>query len=505
MSKYFSLRQLLDGFALPGSHCDVNDEINGLAWDSRKVESGDLFFACDGKNIHGKQFIQKAVDAGAAAIALETSDASEATSISDKYKIPVVPVESLTKKLGLIAARFYDRPSSHLKLIGVTGTNGKTSCTHLLAQCLNAPEHLCGVVGTMGAGIWGQLEGIANTTPGAVELQQRLNQLANQHAKYVAMEVSSHGLEQGRTIGCEFNIAVFTNLTQDHLDYHGDMQTYGDVKLKLFKNPGLDGVVINLDDEFSQTIIDTVSSDVVVTGITLNSANKNKQINNVDLICGEITELNAQGMTINIKCRAGEGELKTNLLGDFNASNLLTVFACVVQLGFSFDESLEKLARVKAPDGRLQRFGGNDKPLVVVDYAHTPDALEKVLLTLKKHTEGNLLVLIGCGGDRDKSKRPLMGAVAEEHADVVWLTNDNPRSESPEAIVNDILHGIKNQEQIVVELDREIAIKGLIKTATNNDVVLIAGKGHEDYQIIGDQKLDFSDSKIVAELIGEAA
>jgi len=498
----FSLAQLLDGFVSNVESISSDTDVTGLAWDSRAVKPGDLFFACDGENMHGKSFVASAVDAGASAIALETSDAHEALMLSEKYNgLPVVPVAELTGKLGFIASRFYGNPSAKFSLIGVTGTNGKTSCTHLLAQCLNSAEHPCGVIGTMGAGLWGQLQNVQNTTPGAVELQQWLYQLSEQHADYVAMEVSSHGLEQGRTNACAFDIAVFTNLTQDHLDYHGDMETYGQVKLKLFNSAGLNAVVLNLDDSFSDTILESLSSEISVVGVTLNP--EKRRTPGVDVLLGKVVQLSDKGMTISVESSIGNGEFNTSLLGDFNVTNLLTVFACAMKLGMAFDEVCQRLSQVKAPAGRLERFGGGSKPLVVVDYAHSPDALEKVLITLKKHAAGKLLVLMGCGGDRDQTKRPEMGAVAEAHSDVVWLTNDNPRSESPAAIVNDILKGFKDTEKVFVELDRETAIRGVVSNAKKNDVVLIAGKGHEDYQIVGDQRLDFSDRKIVAELLGE--
>jgi len=500
----FSLKGLFDGFGVDTININPDENISGLAWDSRAVKPGDLFFACDGENFHGKQFVALAVDAGASAIALETNDVNEAQLLSEKYNgLPVVPVADLTSKLGYIAARFYDNPSKKVSLIGVTGTNGKTSCTHLLAQCLNDSTQPCGIIGTMGAGLWGQLRDIQNTTPGAVELQQWLYQLSEQHAKHVAMEVSSHGLEQGRTSSCEFDIAVFTNLTQDHLDYHGDMDTYGQVKLKLFTSQDLSCVVLNLDDAFSATILKSVSPDVKVVGITLNPENRN--LSGVDVYIGQVVQVNNQGMSVSVENPSGNGQFKTTLLGDFNVSNLLTVFACARQLGFSFEDVCEKISHIHAPAGRLEKFGGGNKPLVVVDYAHTPDALEKVLITLKKQVAGKLLVLMGCGGDRDKSKRPEMGAVAEANSDMVWLTNDNPRSESPQSIIEDILKGIALPENVFIELDRAAAIRGVISTAKENDIVLIAGKGHESYQIIGDQRTDFSDREIVAELLGEAA
>jgi len=505
ISYSFSLAELFDGFVCADFEISLytDNRITSLAWDSRAIKSGDLFFACDGESIHGKQFVKAAAASGASAIALETDDVSEAAILSEKYQLPVIPVAELTTKLGFIAARFYGEPSTKFPLIGITGTNGKTTISHLLAQCLNEPQHPCGVIGTMGAGLWGQLHDVQNTTPGAIELQRWFYDLHKQGANCVAMEVSSHGLEQGRTNACDFDIAVFTNLSQDHLDYHGDMTTYGQVKLKLFSAPSLSAVVLNLDDPFSQTILKSISKDVAIVGVTLDS--EKKKHSGFAVVSGQIKKVSSQGMTISIKSALGNGEVDTQLLGDFNATNLLTVFACAMQLGFSFDEIVAKLQKMQAPGGRLEKFGGYHQPLVIVDYAHTPDALEKVLLTLKKYATGKLFVLMGCGGDRDKGKRPKMGAVAEAYADVVWLTNDNPRTESPQIIIDDILKGLTVSANVIIETDRATAIKEIITSARVNDVVLIAGKGHENYQIIGDQRTVFSDREIVTQVLKEAA
>jgi len=498
------LNQLFKGFVNDAFDIAETAKSSGLAWDSRQVKKGDLFFACDGEMLHGKKFVKPAVKAGAVAIALETDDINEAYRLSRELDgCPVIPVADLTQKLGDIAARFYADPSRKMLIIGVTGTNGKTSVTHLLAQCLNSQREPCGVIGTMGAGLWGKLQNVQNTTPGAVELQQRLYDMYEQGGKYVAMEVSSHALAQGRTKGCDFDIAVFTNLTQDHLDYHGDMKSYGEAKLKLFTYSGLNQVVLNLDDNFSQTIIRSLPTGISVIGITLKSSQQH--YSGIDVIVGSVIKANDQGMTIAVDSPFGCGEIKTKLLGDFNASNLLVVLACAVGLGLSVDDVCKRLAEIKAPAGRLEKFGGGNKPLVVVDYAHTPDALEKVLSTLKKQTAGKLFVMMGCGGDRDPLKRPEMGAVAEAYADVIYLTNDNPRTESPERIIDGILKGISNPALVIVELDRERAIRKVISQAKKTDVVLIAGKGHEEYQIVGDNRTHFSDRKIVAELLGEAA
>jgi len=316
------------------------------------------------------------------------------------------------------------------------------------------------------------------------------------------MEVSSHGLEQHRVSGCQFDVAVFTNLSRDHLDYHGDMKSYGASKLKLFTDYFVEKVVVNLDDNFAKNIINALPSNVAFIGTTLSL---NTASTNCQMLTGEIISANRTGTQVKVQSEWGEGEFHTSLLGDFNVSNLLNVLATLLLLDVSFDDALKSLESAQSPNGRLETYFSENSPLVVVDYAHTPDALEKTLLTLRHHAIGKLLVLFGCGGDRDKGKRSEMGVVAEKFADVVWITNDNPRSEKPEVIVEDILEKIKEKNRIIVELDREKAIRGIINAATVDDVVLVAGKGHEDYQIFGTEYYDFSDRAVVAAVINEAA
>jgi len=494
------LKKLLVDFADSSSMIDII----GLATDNRKVKPGYLFLACRGLSVHGKEFIDAAVSAGAVAIALETDSIEEAKEISEKYNsIPVIAINDLSKKLGLIASRFYGEPSKQLSIVGITGTNGKTSCAHLLAQCLHSDQHACGVLGTLGAGIWGDIQAIKHTTPDALELQHWLYKMQQQSATYVAMEVSSHGLDQGRVNACAFDVAVFTNLTRDHLDYHGDIQSYGNSKLKLFTQPELTKVVVNLDDPYTNTIINSLSNKVEVVGITLNPE---LTVEGVDVVFARNISMGQHGLGFDIYSPWGDARLESQLLGNFNVSNLLTVLAIALLLDTPFQVALDKLKTAQAPAGRLESFSSENSPLVVVDYAHTPDALEKVLLTLQEYAKGKLFVLFGCGGDRDQGKRAEMGALAEEIADVVWLTDDNPRTENSLHIIEDILSGVKEPQLVKIIADRKSAIEEIISTANNfNDIVLIAGKGHEDYQIIGDKRIDFSDRNLVAQIVGEAA
>ena len=483
---------------------DNETQILGLALDNRKVKAGYLFFACKGISVHGKKFIGKAIASGAVAIVLESDSAAEALSMSKQYAdIPVIAVDGLSQQLGSIAAKYYGDPSSDMTVVGITGTNGKTSCTHLLAQCLNDEKNICGVLGTLGAGVWGDVQAISHTTPDAIEVQQWLSLMQQKNAAVVAMEVSSHGLDQGRVNACQFDVAVFTNLTRDHLDYHGDITSYGNSKLKLFTRPELTKVVVNLDDPYSYTIIDKLAQNVTVVGIT---AKQVSEIDGVSIIHASNITLSKHGLSFNVQSPWGGARLESTLFGEFNVSNLLTVLAVALLLGESLERVLEKIKTAKAPAGRLETFSAETMPLVVVDYAHTPDALVKVLQTLKQHTKGKLFVLFGCGGDRDQGKRAEMGALAEQIADVIYVTDDNPRTERSSDIIDDILKGIKNPNSVIVDANRASAIKNIISAANSqDDVVLIAGKGHEDYQIIGDKRFDFSDREIVAQIIREAA
>lgn len=481
--------------------------VTGLSLDNRTVQSGDVFFACEGSTGHGKQYIDAAITAGAVAVLIENTSAEEISQLVRKSpKTPIVNVNQLSDKLGVIASAFYGAPSNSISLIGITGTNGKTSCSHLIAQCLNEAAAPCGVIGTLGAGVWGDIKPIDRTTPDALELQRLLFNMKNNNVASIAMEVSSHALDQGRVNACRIDVAVFTNLTRDHLDYHGDMASYGKSKLQLFLRPELKSVVVNLDDAFADTIIESLDASVNVIGITLNSLGTHQRDNNdIKVISASHIALGGKGLNFTIQSPWGNTRLESELLGDFNVSNLLTTLAVAMTRNISFDQAIKKLSFAQAPAGRLETFS-NNSPLVVVDYAHTPDALEKVMQTLAQYAKGQLHVLFGCGGDRDKGKRAQMGALAENIADVVWLTDDNPRTEKSMDIIQDILSGIKNSSAVNIETNRKLAIQKIISSVNSlDDVILIAGKGHEEYQIVGDECLAFSDRHEVTQLIGVAA
>lgn len=462
--------------------------IRELTLDSRKVRPGDLFLAVPGHAQDGRAHIADAIARGAAAVAYEAT--SEL--LSSEADVELIALTGLSEQLSAIAGRFYGEPSRALRTIGVTGTNGKTSVSQLIAQALDRLGEPCGLIGTLGNGFFGRLEQSQHTTPDPIGVQAALAGLKQQGAQAVALEVSSHGLDQGRVAALDFDVAVFTNLTRDHLDYHGDMQTYGAAKARLFAQPGLRCRVINLDDAFGRELA-TRPAESRLLSYSLDDPQ-------AWLHCTEV-RFDQQGVQARLQTPSGEGLLVSPLLGRFNLSNLLAVVGALLALDYPLDEILTVIPQLQAPAGRMQRLGGGRLPLVVVDYAHTPDALEQALSALRPHVTGRLLCLFGCGGDRDAGKRPLMAAVAEACADLTLVTDDNPRSESAEAIRGQILQGFNNAEKALEMADRGAAIAALIAQAQAGDVVLLAGKGHEDYQEIAGQRLPFSDLEVAQQAL----
>ncbi|VAX01841.1 UDP-N-acetylmuramoylalanyl-D-glutamate--2,6-diaminopimelate ligase [hydrothermal vent metagenome] len=485
-----SLLELLDGIVrLP----DLPEaEIGGLALDSRQVAFGDLFFALEGSQAHGRQFIDQAIERGSAAVL------QEATWVKKEQRsgVPVISLPELKFKLGAIAERWYGNASQALTVIGVTGTNGKTSVSHFIAQALRA-DGPCGVIGTLGNGLIGNglFDGLqfgTHTTPDAITVHGLLAGMRDAGAPQAVMEVSSHALDQGRVAGVAFDVAVFTNLSREHLDYHGDMASYGRAKRRLFETPGLKYAVINLDDDYGQSLLAGMPGAVGTVSYGFDDSRLPPSLLGADL------QLNNQGLRLRIESDWGSGELSVPLLGRFNAENLLAAFAALLACGLSFDEVLARLSCVQPVPGRMQRLGGGaGEPLVVVDYAHTPDALTQVLEALRAHGAGRLICVFGCGGDRDEGKRPLMARAVELVADQVIVTDDNPRGEDPDVIVADIFSGFKTADAVTVINDRAAAIRHAVSRASEADVVLVAGKGHEDYQLLGGQRLPFNDAEQV--------
>lgn len=482
------LSLLLDKTDFVPSSTDV--EISGLALDSRKVKPGDLFFASRGTHLDGREFIEEALRRGASVVLAEASE-----SLLKNNKILVV--EDLKAKISEIAARFYGDPSKALQIIGITGTNGKTSCSHFIASALSQLNRPCGIIGTLGNGVYGNITPGTLTTPDPINLQKILADFRDQKIKTVAMEVSSHSIDQGRINGTRFDVGIFTNLTRDHLDYHGTMEAYGAAKKKFFDYPLLKQAVVNLDDAFGEKIASSLEGVKKVIGYSIDRQKKFS----IPVVYADEIRLNASGIAANVFTPWGEGELRSKLIGRFNLSNLLAVLAALCLIDIPLAAALNCLSALTSVPGRMQTFGGKDGPLVVVDYAHTPDALEKVLAALKVTCEGKLHCVFGCGGDRDRGKRPLMAAIAERYADAVVVTDDNPRTEDPKQIVRDIIPGFAHPDKIIIEHDRSKAIRDVIQCASRGDCILIAGKGAETYQDIGGVKIPFSDVELVREIV----
>jgi UDP-N-acetylmuramoyl-L-alanyl-D-glutamate--2,6-diaminopimelate ligase len=453
--------------------------LHGIALDSREVKPGYLFFAYPGAEKDGRQYISDAMARGAIVVLAEDTQST----ISRNQGVLLITMPDLRKKISEMAACFYHDPSKSLRKIGITGTNGKTSCSHFIAASLQSLNIPCGVIGTLGNGLYGHLNTTTLTTPDPITLQKTFADFILEGAKVVAMEVSSHSLDQGRVAGIQFEVGVFTNLTRDHLDYHGSMQAYGDAKRKLFERSHF--AVINADDEFGQKLIESLPRENTFAYSTLNKKNA--------AIFTDAVQLDISGIKATIFSPWGEGEINAPLIGRFNLSNVLAVFTTLCLMGIPFESVRECLSQLTPVPGRMQTLGGGKQPLVIVDYSHTPDALEKVLVALRQHCQGKLYCLFGCGGDRDRGKRPLMAKIAEQYSDYVMVTDDNPRTEDPQQIVNDILSGFENASVIEVQHNRSKAIKDIIQYAHAGDCVLIAGKGAETYQQIGNDKIPFRD------------
>lgn len=472
----------------------------GLSLDSRELRPGYLFLACRGRDHHGLKHLADARGRGAAALVYDPVGADAYLPLPTDT--PVFAVTDLAAKAGHIAARFYADPTATQRVMAVTGTNGKTSVSLITAQSLAESGHPCGVLGTVGFGAYGKLEEPTHTTPDAVSMQAWLARFRDQGLKHVSMEASSHALDQGRINGVRIEVAVFTNLTRDHLDYHDSMETYAAAKRRLFELPELKHAVINLDDAFGFALAGSLPGGVDCTGYTL----EGRKSPAGRTLAAEKLALNSGGLTFDISGDFGHGHVDSRLLGRFNAQNLLAVQGALLALDMSFDESLRALNRARTVPGRMECFGGGPgRPLVVVDYAHSPDALEKALTAARAHCRGQLWCVFGCGGERDRGKRPQMGAIAERLADRVLITDDNPRGEDGDAIVAEILAGMQHRNRALVQRARGEAVAQAVHAALPGDVVLVAGKGHETEQIIGGKALHYSDRETVAGLFGEHA
>ena len=471
----------------------IKTPLKSITTDSRKVQAGSLFLAYPGETSDGRNHIADAIKKGASAVLWD----SQGFKWNPDWDIENQPIKQLKLQASKIASQFYSNPSAKLWMIGVTGTNGKTSITQWISQCFNYLQRKTAVIGTLGNGLPNQLTETSNTTPDAVLLQSMLADYVQQEVEIVAMEVSSHGLHQGRVRGINFDVAVLSNLTRDHLDYHQTFEAYAAAKRSLFEYSGLKYAVLNCEDPFGQAL----EQDLKKAG---------KAVLTYGIARGDVQAVDVQFentyFTFNATTPFGNAPVKVNLVGRFNVYNVLAVLATLLTSKISLADAIEAISHIESAKGRMQMLGGNGVPLVVVDYAHTPDALEKVLETLKAQASSKLICIFGCGGNRDKGKRPEMGKVATRLADAVVVTSDNPRDEAPEAIIEEIIKGMRNN--FMVEQDRAKAILVGILSAKPGDIVLIAGKGHEEYQEVKGKRHHFSDieqAKDVLKIYAEAA
>lgn len=490
-----SLRQLM--YQVTGSAAP-DRRLTGISLDSRCVHPGYLFLAVRGHREHGLAHLAEARHRGAVAALYEPDPAHPVP--QEIGSMPAIAVANLRCLAGPIAARFYDDPSASLAVTGVTGTNGKTSVTTIMAQVLTDWGRPSGLIGTLGYGLPGMLAPASETTPNPVRVQSILAGLRDRGARSVAMEVSSHALSQDRVAGTHFDAAVFTNLTRDHLDYHGSMEAYRQSKQKLFEWEGLRRAVINLDDPQARYFYRATGSGTERIGYSLSQEAPDWFEGRRIYASGMSAEL--AGIRLDLAGDYGVGILRSRLVGRFSASNLIAVLAVLVSSGLDFDECVARVGHARPVPGRMESFGGGSRPTVVVDYAHTPDALSQALRALRSHAAGKLVVVFGCGGDRDRGKRAEMGRIAAAQADRTILTDDNPRSEDPERIIAEIAVGLRQYgADFHVERDREKAIETAIQGATSGDVILVAGKGHEEVQIVGAQRRRYSDRECVRRLI----
>lgn len=471
---------------------DVNLEdldILHIENDSRSVVPGSLFFAYPGALADGRNYIANAIENGAVAILIEP----EGFVSSEKLSVPLISLPGLKERLAEIAARFYQDPSKQLKVIGITGTNGKTTIAYQLAFARDLLQEKSAYIGTIGQGLVNDLKTLVNTTPDGICLQRLLHEYLNAKVQTVCMEVSSHALCEGRANNIAFTEAIYTNLSQEHLDYHKTMEEYAKAKAKLFAMPTLHRAIINIDDEFASVMLDACqeSCQIITYGLS-------ETANFQAYAC----EYDISGCRFKVRSSYGDRTLICKGAGEFNVYNSLAIFASLVVSGYSVIKATEVIANIEPVAGRMELVA--QSPNVFVDYSHTPDALENALSSLvslreTSHSTGKIWAIFGCGGDRDPSKRPVMGEVASRLADCVVVTSDNPRTEDPQKIVDDIMQGISSSTNAKIIISRAEAIQLVLTKAKPTDIILIAGKGHEDYQIIGTEKIHFSDKQVVQE------
>jgi len=489
---HVTLKNLLADMCVTEYLPDV--EVMGLTLDSRQVEAGYVFVALEGHFEHGLAYAEAAVSRGAIAVLCDAQYDQYCQQILSKIitRTVCVPVKGLASKLADIANRFYDAPSEKLFVSGITGTDGKTSVSHFIAQAMQQQEVASAVIGTLGNGVLNDLDESTHTTPDILNLHNMLARFVDKGVGSVAMEVSSHGLDQNRVDGVKFDVAVLTNLSRDHLDYHGSIDNYKKAKRKLFADIDSRALVLNIDDEFGFELYDELK---LSRTIWLYGAQEARAKQSEHYAYATHIETQREGIKFMLNSSQGTAEVQLKLLGDFNVYNALACFCVLLHSGLNFNLAIQRLQRLNTVPGRMETIAQPESPLVVIDYAHTPEALSQALRTVRKHTQGKIICVFGCGGDRDAGKRPLMAKVAEAHSDLVILTSDNPRNEDPVLIIDEIKQGVSNELKFIVEPERKKAIQQAIAMASTEDLILIAGKGHETVQIIGNRKIPFSDKQ----------
>ncbi|WP_392553000.1 UDP-N-acetylmuramoyl-L-alanyl-D-glutamate--2,6-diaminopimelate ligase [Orbus wheelerorum] len=515
----YNLKKLVNYFGVLPQYIDtltsypfIDQNITRLQLDSRQIMAGDLFIALKGQSSDGRDFIEKSIKAGAIAVLADAELAEHDKTLTyhlvDGKKILQINIYQLANKISAFANTFYDNPSEKMNVVGITGTNGKTTVSQIIAQWATLIGEKSAIIGTIGNGIYGHLRPSVNTTPSSVDIQSHLADFLTQSVTIVAMEVSSHGLALGRVSDVTFSASLFTNLSRDHLDFHYTMDNYNKAKWSLF-SPLNDELavkssgkrVINFDDNVGLSWINQLDDVVVVTCIPDNLTKV--QALGKRYIAVSSVSYHDQGASIIFESSFGTGILQSRLFGAFNVSNLLLAFAALLSLNYSFSALVNSAGALLPINGRMEIFTVKGKPTVIVDYAHTPDALDKALIAASTHCNGKLWVIFGCGGDRDRGKRPLMAQVAQSHTNNIIITNDNPRTENEDLIINDIVNGFIEFDNIKIIKDRTSAIQWAIEHANyETDIILVAGKGHEDYQIIGNTKHYYSDRETVSHFLG---
>ncbi|WP_448212885.1 UDP-N-acetylmuramoyl-L-alanyl-D-glutamate--2,6-diaminopimelate ligase [Colwellia sp. MEBiC06753] len=493
-----AISQALAAFDIEFSPMATGDLVN----DSRQIKAGDIFCAVIGSASDGRQFIEKAIAAGARLILAQCHHSQQHGNMIERSveqadgtinTAKIIQFYNLATRLFDLAAIYYQNPQQQLTLIGVTGTNGKTSTSQMIASLLNTCQHKAAVIGTTGAGMIENLTPIANTTPGPTELNQLMASFVEQDISHVAMEVSSHALEQQRIQAGQFAVAVFTNLTREHLDYHQTMAAYAQAKFEIFSGQQSQVAVINADDDYGQVWLKQLEQPVIAYGRSEKIARYARFVQASDI------ELSAHGISFTINTEHESVKANSQLLGMFNVDNALAAVATLLALDIPLARIAQAISQLTPSAGRMETYFADNKPTAIVDYAHTPDALENALVACQQHCQGELWVVFGCGGDRDKGKRPQMGSIAERYAQHVIITNDNPRSEAPELIAHDILSGCTRTEKITVMLDRNQAVRSTLIHAKPNDVVLLAGKGHESNIDIAGKIIEYNERAVVSQ------